>query len=100
MVASKPFVPRPGDVIELEFDPQVEHEQAGRRPALVLSQQRYNDKVGLAVLCPITNESKGYPWEVSIPVGQGVTGCVLSDQIKSLDWRDRNGTYVCHLPSD
>jgi mRNA interferase MazF len=82
------FVPDRGDVVWLQFDPQAGHEQAGRRPALVLSPSAYNGKVGLAILCPITSQVKGYPFEVEIRGGK-VQGVVLSDQVKSLDWRVR-----------
>ncbi|HVS39266.1 MAG TPA: type II toxin-antitoxin system PemK/MazF family toxin [Gemmataceae bacterium] len=79
--------------------PQKGHEQAGRRPALVLSPTDYNRTVGLAVVCPITNEMKGYPWEVEIPDDDFVSGVVLSDQMKSLDWRERRVEFVC-TPAD
>ena len=91
------YVPRRGDVIRLDFDPQKGHEQAGRRPALVLSPTDYNRTVGLAVVCPITNEKKGYPWEADIPDNNFVSGVVLSDQMKSLDWRERRAEFVCTL---
>jgi len=94
-VSKKQYFPRRGDVIRLDFDPQTGHEQAGRRPALVLSPADYNRTVGLAVVCPITNERKGYPWEVGIPDNDFVSGVVLSDQIKSLDWRKRHAEFVC-----
>ena len=81
------------------FNPQAGHEQAGRRPALVLSPLSYNAKVGLALLCPITSQVKGYPFEVSIPDGLPVAGAVLADQPKSLDWRARDATFVCALPT-
>jgi len=71
------------------MNPQAGHEQAGRRPAIVLSPIAYNKKVGLALFCPITNQIKGYPFEVIIPEGLNVTGVILSDQVKSLDWRVR-----------
>ena len=92
------YVPERGDAIWLTFDPQAGHEQAGRRPALVLSPASYNDKVGLALLCPITRQVKGYPFEVEIPEGLGVSGVVLSDQIKSLDWRIRQAENIGQLP--
>ena len=93
---SKPkYVPRRGDVIRLDFDPQKGHEQAGRRPALVLSPTDYNRTVGLAVVCPITNEKKGYPWEAEIPDNNSVSGVVLADQVKSLDWRERRAEFIC-----
>jgi mRNA interferase MazF len=90
--------PDRGDVVWLAFNPQAGHEQAGRRPALVLSPAAYNEKVGLALLCPITNQVKGYPFEVAIPDGLGVTGVVLADQVKSLDWRARQADYIVTLP--
>ena len=95
-----PYFPERGDAVWVSFDPQSGHEQAGRRPALVLSPSAYNRKVGLAVFCPITSQIKGYPFEVVIPGGLGVTGAVLSDQVKSLDWQARNAELICHLPED
>lgn len=92
------YVPERGDAIWINFNPQAGHEQAGRRPAIVLSPLSYNGKVGLCLLCPITNKAKGYPFEVSIPEDSGVTGVVLSDQAKSLDWRVRNAEYIAELP--
>jgi mRNA interferase MazF len=92
------YVPDRGDVIWLTFTPQIRHEQAGRRPAVVLSPASYNGKVGLALVCPVTSQVKGYPFEVTIPVGLPVTGVVLSDQIKSLDWRRRRAERICGLP--
>jgi mRNA interferase MazF len=93
-----PYVPARGDVVWLDFNPQTGHEQAGRRPALVLSPAAYNGLVGLGVFCPITNQSKGYPFEVTVPKGSPVTGVVLCDQLKSLDWRKRNAAYKGKLP--
>jgi len=92
------FVPERGDVVWISLNPQVGHEQAGRRPALVLSPAAYNDKVGLAVFCPVTSQVKGYPFEVLIPTGSPVTGAVLSDQIKSLDWRARGADLIGRVP--
>ena len=92
------YCPRRGDVVRLSFDPQAGHEQAGRRPALVLSPEPYNRKVGLALFCPVTNQVKGYPFEVSIPPGSKVAGVVLADQVKSLDWKERKATFLCALP--
>ena len=83
------YVPERGDVIWLEFDPQAGHEQAGRRPALVVSPAAYNGRVGLALLCPITSRVKSYPFEVLFPPEARVDGAVLADQVKSLDWRAR-----------
>jgi mRNA interferase MazF len=98
MVNPKKYVPERGDIIWITFNPQAGHEQAGRRPAVVLSPSTYNGKVGLVILCPITNQVKGYPFEVLIPNGLPVTGAVLSDQAKSLDWRARKAVYICSLP--
>src|SRR5262245_11344749 len=94
-VTRKKYVPRRGDVVRIDFQPQKGHEQAGRRPALVLSPTDYNRTVGLAVVCPITSEKKGYPWEVEIPDNPFVSGVVLSDQLKSLDWRERHAEFIC-----
>jgi mRNA interferase MazF len=94
------YVPDRGDVVWLNFNPQVGHEQAGKRPAFVLSPASYNRKVGLALFCPITNKVKGYPFEVDLPEELDVTGTVLSDQIKSLDWKARNATFICQLSDE
>lgn len=87
-----------GDIVWITFNPQAGQEQAGRRPALVLSPSTYNGKVGLAILCPITNQIKNYPFEVRIPDGLKISGVILSDQVKSLDWRIRQAEFVCKLP--
>ncbi len=94
------YVPARGDVVWVSFNPQLGHEQAGRRPALVLSPVAYNEKAGLAILCPITSRVKGYPFEVAIPAGVEVTGVILADQVKSLDWRRRNAAFICRLPEE
>ncbi len=83
----------------ITLNPQAGHEQAGRRPALVLSPISYNDKTGLAILCPITSIVKGYPFEVLLPEGLPVAGAILSDQVKSLEWRIRNAELLCTLPA-
>lgn len=93
------YVPERGDAVWLDFNPQSGHEQAGRRPAIVISPSSYNKKVGLALFCPITNQAKGYPFEAAIPKGVKVTGVVLSDQLKSLDWRARNIEFIAELPA-
>ena len=92
------YVPARGDAVWITLNPQAGHEQAGRRPALVVSPASYNGKVGLAVLCPITGQIKGYPFEVMIPSGLKVGGVVLSDQVKSLDWRMRRAEFICKVP--
>lgn len=91
--------PGRGDLIWIQFDPQAGHEQAGRRPALVLSPQRYNEKRGLAILCPITSKVKGNPFEVGFVSGK-LQGVILSDQIKSLDWRTRAGKTEGRVSQD
>ena len=91
--------PDRGDIVWITFNPQAGHEQAGRRPALVLSPTAYNKKVGLAILCPITSQIKGYPFEIVIPDGLKISGVILSDQIKSLDWKVRQAEFVCKLPA-
>jgi mRNA interferase MazF len=92
------YLPDRGDAVWLMFDPQAGHEQAGRRPALVLSPVSYNRKVGLALVCPITTQVKGFPFEVLVPAGQKITGAILSDQLKSLDWKARQISFICTLP--
>ena len=82
-------VPDRGDVVWLEFSPQAGSEQAGHRPALVISPRSYNSKVGLALMCPVTSRVKGYPFEVELPRGLQVQGAILCDQLRSLDWRAR-----------
>ena len=94
------YVPARGDAVWLTFMPQAGHEQAGRRPALVLSPASYNGKVGLAILCPITSQVKGYPFEVATPAGSRINGVILADQVKSLDWRIRQAEFICKLPRE
>jgi len=93
------YIPDRGGVIWISLNPQAGHEQSGRRPVLVLSPAAYNGKVGMAIMCPITDQIKGYPYEVEIPSGLQVTGAVLSDQVKCLDWRARKAEFMCKLPS-
>jgi len=92
------YVPERGDAVWITLDPQAGHEQKGRRPALVLSPLAYNGLVGLALLCPITSRVKGYPFEVALPDGLPVSGAVLSDQVKSLDWKVRQVALICPVP--
>ena len=91
------YVPRRGDAVWLNFNPQSGHEQAGRRPALVLSPEEYNRKTGLAIFCPITSQVKGYPFEVKLPADLPVNGVVLADQVKSLDWQVREVALIKKL---
>jgi len=94
----KSYVPNRGDIIWLEFDPQSGREQAGRRPALVLSPDFYNQPSRLALVCPITSQVKGYPFEVAVSEGK-ITGVVLADQLKSLDWTERKATLITRVSS-
>ncbi len=91
--------PRRGDIVWLTFTPQAGHEQAGHRPALILSPEAYNKKVGLALACPITSQVKGYPFEVPIPKGLSVSGVILADELKSLDWKARKARFCCTVPA-
>ena len=93
------YVPDRGHLVWLTFDPQAGHEQAGTRPALVISPAVYNRKVGLALFCPVTSQIKSYPFEVPLPTGLKVQGAILSDQIKSLDWRARRARFAGTVPA-
>ena len=92
------YIPDRGDAVWINLNPQAGHEQAGRRPVVVLSPRSYNSKVGLAIFCPVTNQIKGYPFEVIIPSGLKVAGAILSDQVKSLDWKIRNTEFFDKIP--
>ncbi len=83
------YVPRKGELIALTFDPQSGHEQRGRRPALVVSNDLFNKHTGLCIACPITNTRRDYPFHVTVPAGDGVTGFVMVEQVKSIDYRSR-----------
>jgi mRNA interferase MazF len=93
-------VPDAGDLVRLTFDPQTDREQRGRRPALILSPRAYNQKAGLAIACPITSQAKGYPFEVALPGDAPVTGVVLADQVKSIDWQARRATCDGQAPPE
>ncbi len=93
-----PTIPNRGDIVWVTFTPQAGHEKAGRRPALVLSPASYNAKVGLVICCPITSQIKHYPFEVLLPEGLKISGAILSDQVKSLDWKTRQAEFICKLP--
>jgi mRNA interferase MazF len=94
------YAPQRGDAVWIMLNPQAGHEQADRRPAVVLSPLAHNQKVGLAILCPITGQEKGYPFEVRIPAGRAMTAVVLADQVNSLDWRARKAERMCALPAE
>lgn len=91
------YVPKRGDLIWLDFTPQTGHEQAGRWPAAVISNTQYNRKVGLLLACPITNQRKQYPFEVLLPDGLPITGVILADQVRSLDWKSRAARFIGRL---
>jgi mRNA interferase MazF len=100
MVNPQNYIPERGDIIWLNFNPQAGHEQAGLRPAVIISPSSYNGKVNLAICCPITNHVKGYPFEVAVPQNFKTSGVVLSDQLKCLDWKIRGATFIEKLPDD
>jgi len=99
-VNAGPYVPDCGDLVWIDFDPQPGREQAGRRPALVISPRSYNEKTGLALVAPVTSRIKGYPFECAIPPRLGVSGVVLADHLKSLDWRSRLAEFACTVPAE
>lgn len=99
-MVTRSYVPDAGDLVWLDFHPQAGREQTGRRPAVVLSPATYNAKAGFAVACPVTSAMKGYPFEVLLPESLPVHGVVLSDQIRSIDWRERRATRLGKLPAD
>ena len=91
------YTPAQGDLGWLDFNPHSGHEQSGRRPAVVLSPTAYNKRLGLALVCPVTRQAKGYPFEVALPPSLPVTGVALSDHIKSQDWRARRAEFIAKL---
>jgi mRNA interferase MazF len=99
-VSAARYAPERGDLLWLTFDPQAGHEQAGRRPALVLSPAAYNRRANLALVCPITTQAKGYPFEVALPAGLPLSGVVLADHLKSADWVARRAEFVSKASAD
>ena len=99
-MVTRPYVPAAGHIIKLNLDPRAGHEQGGWRPALVLSPRSYNGKTGLAVVVPITNQAKGYPFEVPLPGSMKITGVVLSDAVKNIDWQARKAKYADVAPHE
>ncbi len=93
------YAPERGDIVWLTFDPQAGREHAGRRPALVLSPKAYNAKTSLALICPITSQVKGYPFEVALPSG-AITGVILADQVRNLDWTARRAEKISSVPDE
>jgi len=98
VTSASDWAPDRGDLVWLSFEPIAGHEQGGRRPALVVSPRQYNARVGLAVALPVTGRQKGYPFEVALPVGLPVSGVVLADQVRSVDWRARRAEFICAAP--
>lgn len=98
--SSDSYIPKKGDIVWIDFDPKSGREQAGRRPAIVISSKIYNRKVRLALVCPITTKVKGYRYEVPVPEGLAVSGVILADQVKSFDWQTRRAEFICKTPDD
>ena len=94
------YVPKKGDFVIVTFDPQAGHEQKGRRPALILSNDLFNKHTGFAIACPVTNTDRAIPFHVKIPSGFSLTGFVMVDQVKSIDYRHRQAKYVERAPSE
>jgi mRNA interferase MazF len=99
-VSAARYVPERGDLLWLTFDPQAGREQAGRRPALVLSPIAYNRRANLVLVCPITTQAKGYPFEVALPSGLPLSGVVLADHLKSADWAARRAQFAAKVPTE
>jgi mRNA interferase MazF len=97
-VVDREYVPDAGDLVWLDFTPQAGRQQAGRKPAVVLSPRSYNEKTSLVVVCPVTSHAKGYPFEVPVPPRQAIKGVILSDHLKGLDWRQRKAQKAGRIP--
>ena len=93
-----PYVPDRGHVVWLNLDPTLGHEQAGRRPVIVLSPAFYNRRSGLALAAPVTSKVKAYPFEVPVPAGLSISGVILADHVRSMDWQSRRAEFICALP--
>ena len=98
-MVARAYIPDAGDLVWLTFDPQAGHEQRGRRLALILSPRVYNSKARLAIACPITSQQKGYPFEVPLPPGGKISGVVLADHVKNLDWQVRRVVFEAKAPA-
>jgi len=96
----KQYTPRRGDIVFINFNPQSGKEQSGKRPALIISPTTYNEKVGLAIMLPITNKAKGYPFEILLPKKLKTKGAILTDHVKNLDWKSRKAKFVEKLPTE
>jgi mRNA interferase MazF len=95
-----PYCPESGDLIWIDFDPQVGHEQAGHRPALVLSPKSFNQRTSLAFICPITSRVKGYPFEVELPSTSAIRGVILCEHLRSMDWQGRGAKFAAGVSRD
>ena len=89
-----PWTPQQGDFIVINFDPQSGHEQKGRRPALVVSNSKFNQRTGLLICCAITNTARGIPFHVPVPAASGLTGFIMAEQVKSVDFRSRKAVRI------
>lgn len=94
------YVPKKGDLITLSFDPQTGHEQKGRRPALVISNDLFNRHTGLAIVCPITNADRGFPFHLAVPASSSLTGFVMVEQVKSVDYSIRRARFIRRAPTE
>ena len=94
------YVPKKGHLITLSFDPQTGHEQKGRRPALVISNDLFNRHTGLAIVCPITNADRGFPFHVAVPPSSSLTGFVMVEQVKSVDFTTRRAKFIRRAPTE
>ena len=94
------YIPERGDVVWIMFAPSTGHEQSGKRPGVVMSSSIYNGKTGMALCCPITSHVKGYPFEVSVPIGVKISGAILADHMRNIDWKTRRAQYLCKLPDN
>jgi mRNA interferase MazF len=92
------YIPKQGDFVVVNFDPQSGHEQKGRRPALVISKTEFNRRTGLAFLCPITNTSRGFPFHVAVPTASKLTGYIMVEQTRSLDCVSRKAKFIEPAP--
>jgi mRNA interferase MazF len=98
VVSRRGYIPERGDVVWMMFGPQAGHEQSGRRPGVVISPSIYNGKTEMALCCPVTSQIKGYPFEVLVPAGLKISGAILADHIRNIDWKTRRAEYLCKLP--
>ncbi|MBL7173317.1 MAG: type II toxin-antitoxin system PemK/MazF family toxin [Proteobacteria bacterium] len=94
------YIPRQGDIIAITFDPQTGHEQKGRRPALVVSKDLFNRSTGLAIVCPLTNTERAFPFHVPVPESSSLNGFIMVEQVKSVDFRTRKAKCIEHASDE